>query len=170
MSSDHFFPQERYRDLRFGMSPKDAAAFLGREVKSTNQWEEFDHDPEDMEFVIGRVSKVYDGYAPYHNIMELTFQDNRLVAIHIQETCEPILFRGIDLFDKNRKSVIDALFAMDRNLYGRRENGFFGDLGIVASWPSKKKSSIFYIQFVDSKDTFKRLEFKMFDPLDAPLK
>ena len=171
MSNDDFIPQKSYRDLHFGMSPAEVETLLGPETRSTNLWEEFDHDPEDMEFVIGRVSKVYDGYPPYHEIMELTFQDDRLVEIHIQDSKKPILFRGINLFSGDRQAVIDALFEMDQDLYGRREHGFFSKLGIVASWASKKKSSsIFYMQFVDSEDVLNRLDFDMLDPLDAPLK
>ena len=170
MSTNDFVPQKGYRDLQFGMSSEEAAAFLGPETSSRNDWERFTYDPEDRDYVAGRVSKVYDGYPPYHDIMELGFKDDMLVEIHIQDAKQPIMFHGIDLFSPDRKAVIDALFEIDKDLYGHREAGFFGTLGIVATWPSKKKSSIFYIEFVESEDLFDGLDFHVLDPLDAPLK
>ena len=170
MIGDAFRPQKGYRDLMLGKPLTEVARLLGPETGSTNLWEEFDQDPEDMEFVTGRVSKAYDGYPPYHDIMELGFKDDKLVEIHIQDAKQPIMFHGIDLFSPDRKAVIDALFEIDKDLYGHREAGFFGTLGIVATWPSKKKSSIFYIEFVESEDLFDGLDFHVLDPLDAPLK
>ena len=165
-----FIPQTGYRDLRFGMSSMEAAAFLGTETASTNLWEEFDYEPEELQYVQGRVDKVYAGYPPYHDIAELTYQDDKLVGIHLRTSQQPVMFQGIDLFGNDRKAVIDRLFEIDEDLYGDRMVGFFAELGIVITWPSGKKQGREFIQFVDSEDVLNRLDFDMLDPLDAPLK
>ena len=99
------------------------------------------------------------------------FHKDRLVKIHVQDAKIPLLFKDIPLFGTDRKQIDAQLFALDDDLYGNREKGFYGTLGLIVPWPYFwKKYKGGYIEFVDSEFIFDRLDFFVLDPLDAPLK
>lgn len=172
MNDEVFTPQVGYRDLKFGMTSSEAVALLGPHTQMTNIWEEFDYDPEDLAAAQDVVMYSFENYPPHHDEeLSLYFHKDRLVRIHIQDTKAPLLFRDIPLFGKDRKEIDAQLFALDDDLYGNREKGFYGTLGLIVPWPHFwKQYGGGYISFVDSEFIFDRLDFYLFDPLDAPLK
>ncbi|MFQ6554315.1 hypothetical protein AAD018_018385 [Aestuariibius insulae] len=172
MAEDAFISQVGYRALRFGMSKAEAENVLGDAISVTRPIDRREVDPEDMPIIKDVVECDYAPYRPYHDRgIGLTFHKDRLVKVFIDDSTEPLMFRGIDLFDRNRKKVMEALFELDDELYGDREAGFWAKLGIVAAWPSFwKRYKIGYVEFVDSEFVLELLDYYFFDDLDAPLK
>ncbi|WP_039017388.1 hypothetical protein [Halocynthiibacter namhaensis] len=169
MTDEIFVPQSHYRDLYFGMSPDEVNKLLGEPIASRNLWEEFKYSDDELPFIENCVAKQYRDYGPYHDVLDVEFHLGKVVAIHIQDAKQPITFCGINLFSKQRRSVIDELSNLDKDLYGHRESGFWGELGIISTWPSVWKQHA-YIKLVDSEYIFDRLDFNNFDQLDAPLR
>lgn len=172
MPDEGFEPQRGYRALRFGMSPTAAEGVLGPAVRTRRAVDIPHLLPEEEDLAKNVVSHDFDGYRPYHDKeVSLTFENDRLVSIFLNDAAEPVVFRGMNLFGDDRTEVARKLFEMDDDLYGNREAGFFGELGIVISWASFiKKYGTGYVEFVDSEYVFERLDFLTYDQIDEPLR
>ena len=163
-----FDPQKGYRDLRFGMSPDEVEEIVGSPKEIVNLWDEFEHDDEDIEFMRGRRSYVYEGYAPFHEHLELIFKNDRLVEIYLQDAKQPVMFGDLDLYQKDRMAVMTRLFELDKELYGIRSHAFFGNLGLRIAWAKQWKKYPVVIM-VDSDDFFETLSFQNHDDFDELL-
>ena len=163
-----FEPQKGYRDLRFGMSPVEVEKVLGPPTEEVNEWERFDYDEEELEMLMGRIGRAYNGYPPFHEKIDLEFKDDRLVSIYLQEAKQPVMIGDLDLYQKDRRAVMERLFELDKELYGTRSDAFFGNLGLIVAWPKKWKQTP-VVEMVESEDFFESLAFQTYEDLDELL-
>jgi len=167
-----YVPHERYRALRFGMTRAEANALLGEPTRTDRAVDGPVIFPEHVPLMRNVVYHDYQPYRPYHaEPVSLTFDEDRLVEIFLNDSVDPLPFEDLDLFGRDRKGISQALFDREEEPYGNREKGFFPSLGLVVPWPHFwKQYKGGYVIMVDSQFVLDRLDFYSLDPIDAPLK
>lgn len=165
MTQALFVPQVSYGDLRFDMTQAQVTEILGEPFGGDVLTERFPYDKDDLKYVKGVSQSYFEKLGDQHGQTELTFLDDKLVAIQVLDSKGPLEFRGIDLFAKDRKAVLEALFEIDKDLYDDGETFMFGELGLIVVKPQFWKQ-YHYVRFIKSEYEFDRLDFRMWDELD----
>lgn len=171
MTNTDLIPQIGYGDLRFGMSLTEAKAVIGEEKMISEYKDQFWVVDETAEKLKDIVQVMFPEYGKNNKDIELTFKSGKLVSLHFVGSKGSLTYKGIDLFDKDRKQILTQLYQHDKDTYHHGGAVFFGTLGIVTPpprmWGPASQGKLRYVDVVDSEYIFADFDYLCFDQLDA---
>jgi len=169
MSAEYeYIPNIGYGPFKFGMSPEDIHAILGPPTQTSAITDFLDPqyiDDEDLPFITGNFSEDYEGGLKNNAIPGFWYDPAGVAMISLQNRKGHYDFDGIDLFDRDRQSVMELLARKEETVYYNGESYFFRNSALVITAPElwKRQGTV---NFVRTDYIMHRLAFDDWEMMD----
>ncbi len=156
-----YTPQVGYGPFQFGMQAHEVHALLGKPERVFDSFKSMPKEfleKSDIPFLKDHFVEDYANSESNNEILGIKYDPSGVVKIRIRDN-KPFLYQGIDLFGRNRKTVVAALARLESMVYEDNESYYFPNSGIMSTKPKFWKD---YggIDFVKSAYIMKRLDYE----------
>ena len=160
-------PQIGFGPIKFGMSPKEVQAHVGKPAKKKSALYGHETDEEMIFYEAGKTYEWYGEKFPDDTDLQVTFKDDIAICITISKGSGPLMYKGMNLhIFKNRQQVLETL-AKDEEVYYYDEVGYFFPKSGLAVPTPKHMRDLFFIQLFLTSYQRSRLEYDMYEPSTA---
>ena len=160
-------PQVGFGPIKFGMSPTEIRVILGEPTETKVTLRPSVTDPDLIKYLKGRHSEWHGDEPLDGKLPQITYQDNKAIAITVFKQYGPLIYKGMDLHKvKKRLKALETLAADEETYYYYESNFFFPKSGLCIPIPKLAKRHFYITQFLTEYMT-PRLDFEMYEPSTA---
>jgi len=142
-------PQIGYGPIKFGMSPNEVRAFLGKPRRTEAAVHENQSDQEEFEHYGNQHYEWYGQSDEDLTFPQITYADNKVIGITIFKQSGSLVYMGMDLHKKKNT-----------------RHYFFPKSGLIVPKVEHMKR-FFFIQLVLTENQMPHLDFEMYEPSTA---